>query len=180
MTLQQHKAKISDLALQHGRLVFHCAYRLLSDTHLAEDVTQDVFIKLFKKSLKSMNEVKNWPAYLKSMAVTTAIDYLRRNKRLAEDDMESVPENESDTSRHPLNQVLRDRDLILFKQALLQLTEQDAHIYCLRHVEGYSYQEIAELMHVSSNSVGVSLHRSQLKLSSIVGKSEYLGARHEH
>jgi RNA polymerase sigma-70 factor (ECF subfamily) len=178
--LLQHKAKIADLAQQHGKLVFHCAYRLLSDTHLAEDVTQDVFIKLFKKSLESMNEVKNWPAYLKSMAVTTAIDYLRRNKRLAEDTLESVPENESNTSRHPFNQVLQDRDLMLFKQALLQLTEQDANIYCLRQVEGYSYQEIAELTHVSSNSVGVSLHRSQLKLANIVGKSQYLGASYEH
>ena len=177
--MQQHKAKISDLAQQHGKRVFHCAYRLLGDTHLAEDVTQDVFIKLFKKPLSTLSEVKNWPAYLKTIAVLTAIDYLRRNKRLAEDDLDTSPEKESDSSSHPFSQVLKERDLMLFKQALLQLTEQDAQIYCLRHIEGYSYQEISELMHVSSNSVGVSLHRSQQKLSSIVGQSQYLGASHD-
>ncbi|WP_100656125.1 RNA polymerase sigma factor [Alteromonas flava] len=177
--MQQHKAKISDLAQQHGKLVFHCAYRLLADTHLAEDVTQDVFIKLFKKPLVNLNDVKNWPAYLKTLAVSTAIDYLRKNKQRAEDTFTVVPEKVGESAAQPLNQVLQDRDLTLFTHALLQLTEQDAQIYCLRHVEGYSYQEISELMHVSSNLVGVSLHRSQIKLSTIVGQSQFLGASHE-
>lgn len=178
--MQQHKTKISELAQKYGKQVFHSAFRLLSDTHLAEDVVQDVFIKLFNKPMSALNAVKNWPAYLKSMAVSTAIDYLRRNTRLAEDALDSTHEKVSDSSTQPLDQVLQERDLTLFKSALLQLTEQDAHMYCLRHVEGYSYQEIASLVNVSSNLVGVSLHRSQLKLSNIVGKSQYLGAHHEH
>lgn len=178
--MQQHKAKISDLAQQHGKLVFHCAFRILSDTHLAQDVAQDVFIKLFKKPLSSLNDVKNWPAYLKSMAVSTAIDYLRRNTRLAEDALDTSPLRAIETNSQPLNQVLQDRDLQVFKAALLQLSEQDAHMYCLRHVEGYSYQEIAEITDVSSNLVGVSLHRSHLKLSTIIGKSQFLGASNEH
>lgn len=178
--MQSHKTKISELAQQYGKLVFHCAFRLLSDIHLAEDVTQDVFIKLFKKPIGSLDAIKNWPAYLKSMAVSTAIDYLRRNTRLAEDALESTLENESDMSAQPFSQVLQDRDLKVFKSAILQLNEQDAHIYCLRHVEGYSYQEIAEIINISTNLVGVSLHRSQLKMSTILGKSQFLGANNEH
>jgi len=52
---------------------------------------------------------------------------------------------------------------------------QDAEIFCLRHIEGYSYQEIGALLEMSSNAVGVCLHRTQQKLSSQLPQSQYLG-----
>ena len=176
--MEQHKAIISELAAQYGKRVFHSAFRLLGDSHLAEDVTQDVFIKLFSKPLSALKAVKNWPAYLKTMAVSTAIDYLRRTTRLAEDGLDETLDKTEGSNVQPLQQVLQERDFVRFKSALVQLTEQDAHIYCLRNIEGYSYQEISQALDMSSNAVGVSLHRSQLKLTSTLGQSQFLGESH--
>jgi RNA polymerase sigma-70 factor (ECF subfamily) len=174
----QIKVKIADLAAQYGRQVFHSAYRLLSDIHMAEDVTQEVFLKLFNKPSEAFDKITHWPGYLKSMAISAAIDQLRRNKRLAEDPLEGSSISTLPTNDHPLQKLLCERDLFAFKVALLRLTTQDAQIFCLRHIEGYAYQEIAELLGITSNLVGVALHRAQLKLSSYLGESQLLGERH--
>lgn len=58
------------LAQQYGPLVFKAAYRVLGDASLAEDVQQDVFLKLIESDPV---EVGSWPAYLSASAVRTAI-----------------------------------------------------------------------------------------------------------
>ncbi|WP_395339682.1 RNA polymerase sigma factor [Ningiella sp. W23] len=175
---QRHKANIANLAKNHGRQVFHSAFRLLRDAHLAEDVTQEVFLKLFKKSPSSFNTITHWPAYLKSMAISTAIDHLRRHTRLAESPMEAVPEPQTIHAEQPLQLILQDRDLQCLLKALLRLDAKDARIFCMRHIEGYSYQEIADIEGISSSLVGVTLHRTQIKVSSHLGESQFLGEQH--
>ena len=169
------KVNIANLAKQYGRKVFQSAFRILNDKHLAEDVTQEVFLKLFKKSTESFDQISNWQGYLKSMAISTAIDQLRRHKRLAEEPIEHESQQGTSNVTPPLQQVLIQRDLAQFKLALVNMHPQDAEIFCLRHIEGYSYQEIGALLEMTSNAVGVCLHRTQQKLSSQLPQSQYLG-----
>lgn len=180
-SLNHHtKVNIADLATKYGRQVFHSAFRLLSDTHLAEDVTQEVFLKLFKKPTDAFDKITHWPGYLKSMAISTALDQLRRQKRLGEEPLTTVPKKQASIASEPFAQILAQRDLSKFKTALLQLTTQDAQVFCLRHIEGYSYQEIADLLAISNSLVGVTLHRTQQKLSVQLGESQFLGESHEN
>jgi RNA polymerase sigma-70 factor (ECF subfamily) len=176
---RQQKVNIAELAEKYGRQVFHSAYRVLSDTYLAEDVTQEVFLKLFKKSAESFDHVKHWPGYLKNMAISAAIDQLRRNKRLAEDSIERMSEQADNRINQPLQNVLTQRDLYRFRAALANLATQDAQVFCLRHVEGYSYLEIADLVGISTSLVGVTIHRAQRKLLSQLGESQLLGENNE-
>ncbi|GAC28115.1 RNA polymerase sigma factor [Brumicola pallidula] len=169
------KVNIAKLAQQYGRKVFQSAFRILNDTHLAEDVVQEVFLKLFKKSTESFDKISNWQGYLKSMAISTAIDQLRRHKRLAEEPIEDESPRNIDGAKQPLQQVLLQRDLAQFKIALVNMHPQDAEIFCLRHIEGYTYQEIGGLLDMTSNAVGVCLHRTQQKLSSQLPESQFFG-----
>ncbi len=175
----QQKVNIAELAQKYGRQIFHSAYRVLSDTYLAEDVTQEVFLKLFKKPNESLCHIKHWPGYLKSMAISGAIDQLRRNTRLVEEPLEHMPEQSRSQINQPLQNLLTHRDLFRFRAALLNLTTQDAQVFCLRHIEGYSYQEIAELVGITTNLVGVTIHRAQRKLLSQLGESQLLGENNE-
>lgn len=113
------------------------------------------------------------------MAISGAIDQLRRNKRLAEESIEHMPEQASGQIGQPLQTVLTQRDLFRFRAALLNLTTQDAQVFCLRNIEGYSYQEIADLVGISANLVGVTIHRAQRKLISQLGESQLLGEQNE-
>ncbi|OKY27573.1 RNA polymerase subunit sigma [Thalassotalea sp. PP2-459] len=182
---KNQNAAIAKLADEHGRLVFHTAYRLLGNSHSAEDVTQEVFIKLFKKPTNAFDSIKNWPAYLRTMASSAAIDQLRRRQRLAEESMDYSTNDEVpllDKTQHnadPYREIALSRDIEHFSSALAELTAQDAHVFCLRHIEEFSYQEIAEQLGISNSLVGVTLHRAQQKLSQLVGESQFLGAGYE-
>ncbi len=171
----QHKAKMAELASQYGRQVFHCANRLLSDTHLAEDVTQEVFLKLFNKAPAAFESISHWPAYLKSMAISISLDQLRRRKRLAEERYTQIPVEAEELTNGPYTQIATQRDLIAFKAALVQLSAKDAQVFCLRHIEGHSYQEIADLLEISNSLVGVTLHRAQQKLAQFLGETRSSG-----
>lgn len=184
MKKNKRKAKIAELASSQGRQVFLTAYRLLGDSHLAEDVTQEVFIKLFKKSPEAFDAISNWPGYLKSMATSAAIDQIRRRQRQAEepyDTVQSVYEQQNSKPQlEPYHQLARDRDLDNFRHQLTALSDQEAQVFCLRHINELSYQEIAGLMNISNSLVGVTLNRAQQKLSQLLGESQFLGANYAH
>lgn len=174
-----NKVQIAELANQYGRQVFHSAFRVLSDTQLAEDVTQDVFLKLFKRSAKQFEQIAHWPAYLKSMAVSTAIDQLRHSKRLAEESLDELPNDRRETSPGPYSKLLTQQDLDKFRAALLRLNAKESEVFCLRHIEGYAYKEIAESLDLSKSLVGVTLHRAQQKLMSYLGVAQISGEINE-
>ncbi|MFT6086720.1 MAG: RNA polymerase sigma-70 factor (ECF subfamily) [Glaciecola sp.] len=169
------KQRIAELANQHGRQVFQSAFRLLSDVHQAEDITQEVFLKLFNKSEDGLAQVDNWGAYLRSMSISTAIDLLRKQKRQGEDALETNSELISPSAAQPSQQLMTSRDMAAFADALKYVKAQDAEIFCMRFVEGYSYQEIAKVFDISQSLVGVRLHRCQQELLSRVGHSQSLG-----
>ncbi len=62
----------------HGRAVYLAAYRVLGDAGQAEDVQQDMFLRLIEKP---PTDVASWPAYLATMATRQAIDRLRSRQR---------------------------------------------------------------------------------------------------
>lgn len=169
---------IANLADSYGRQVFQTAFRLLGDSHLAEDVTQEVFLKLFKKTPAAFDKIHNWPAYLCTMATSTAIDQLRRIRRRSEQPIEQIPA-EKDSASGPCSLLAQQQDLERFRRALAQLSPRDAEIFCLRHIEGLSYQEITLCVDISTSLVGVTLHRAQQKLSQWLGQSLLSGAENE-
>ena len=83
-----------------------------------------------------------------------------------------------DAEQQPWQKLLTQLDMSNFLSALLHLKPLDANAFCLRFVEGYSYQEIGELLDISANSVGVKIHRSQQQILTQLGQSQSLGDGH--
>ena len=148
----------------HHDRVFQVAYRVTGNSSDAEDVLQNIFIRLMKRpTLPSRSEELG--SYLHRAAVNASIDLLRSRKpsrriplediavRLAEDD-ESSPETEQ--RRKELADWLRS--------AVSRLSPQTAEIFSLRHLEGYKNLEIAEIVQTSPGVVAVVLHRARQRL----------------
>ena len=148
----------------HHDRVFQVAYRVTGNSSDAEDVLQNIFIRLMKRpTLPSRSEELG--SYLHRAAVNASFDLLRSRKpsrriplediavRLAEDD-ESSPETEQ--RRKELADWLRS--------AVSRLSPQTAEIFSLRHLEGYKNLEIAEIVQTSPGVVAVVLHRARQRL----------------
>ena len=153
------------LAHDYGRLVFNAAYRVLGDTAMAEDVQQDVFLKLVEAR---GGKVDSWPAYLVASAVRGAIDQLRHQKRWgrlmrfwAGQQIDSAASAEQAGIASERGQRLR--------AALANLPRREAQCFSLRYLEHLDIAEIALALDLSENNINVTLHRARCRLEAQLG-----------
>ena len=148
---------------KHGPTVWQIAYRLLGNHEDAADCFQETFVSALKFSKRQ--NVRNFPALLARLACARAIDQLRRRfsqsrYRTATADWDSVPCANSDPVQHAQQQELTTQ----LRKAISQLPPQEAQIFSLRYLNDMSYREIAKIIGIKTNAVGVLLHRTKAKL----------------
>jgi RNA polymerase sigma-70 factor (ECF subfamily) len=148
-----------DLYDRYSRDVYLAALRVTGNPADAEDVLQTVFLRVFDGKLR-LDAAWAPGAYLRRAAVNASIDLLRKKK--------SRPETEIDERRHHtddtgLRLARSEEGALLLKErlraALTRLSPERAEMFVLCYVEGYSYDELADLLQVERGTVGSRLHR---------------------
>jgi RNA polymerase sigma-70 factor, ECF subfamily len=162
---------LPELMKEYGRLVFTTAYRITGCAEDAEDVLQEVFLKIADASDNSAtrsNSIREWGAYLRTMAARKAIDCLRQRRKNRREmtafaeTLQPFPATDSD------REASRHQQASLLRRALERLDPRDATVFSLRYLEDLNYQEIAAQMNVSVSQVGVILHRARNRLREFV------------
>jgi len=182
---KKQKQLIAELANQYGRQVFSTAYRIVGDSHHAEDITQDIYMKLFKKTPKAFDKVNNWAAYLTTMATSASLDLLRKKHRLSEQSLADDGSCDNVSLIHckpeptPEKQFSLTQDIQQLRHALTKVTEQEAKVFVLRFVEELSYDDIAQHLALTSGNVGIILNRTRQKLARLLSHSQNTGEKHE-
>lgn len=177
---QKQMQHIAELANQYGRQVYSTAYRIVGDSHHAEDIVQDIYMKLFKKTPKAFDRVNNWAAYLTMMATSTSLDLLRKKHRLSEHSItEELQSISKDSEPTPEKQLGLTQDIEQLRLTLTKVTEQEAEVFVLRFIEEMSYQDIAQHLNLTSGNVGIILNRTRQKLVRLLSHSQNTGEKHE-
>ncbi len=147
---------VASLARSYGRSVFHAAYRVLGDANLAEDVQQEVFLRLLEKPV---DDISSWPAYLVTLATRMAIDRLRRHQRWRRllPRWRATEPAAFDSAEHEAIQAQRAR---LLRKALCTLKPREAECFTLRYLHGMEISAIAKASEMTINHVSVCLHRA--------------------
>lgn len=146
------------LVREHGPLVFKTAWRILGHTADAEDVVQDVFLQMHQ--WEQTRPVRSMPGLLRRMATCRALDRLRQRKATVP--LTDLPiENVSNAPESAvLEQELQER----LRQAIAELPQREAEVFCLRYFDDLSYQEIAAELGIRSGAVAAALHKARAKL----------------
>lgn len=159
---------VASLARGYGRSVFRAAYRVLGEAGQAEDVQQEVFLRLLEKPV---GDIASWPAYLTTLATRMAIDRLRRHqrwRRLLPIWRASEPVA-FDSTEHDAIRADQARRLRL---ALCRLKPKQAECFTLRHLHGMEIATIAQATGMTVNHVSVCLHRAACTLEAQLGTTE--------
>lgn len=161
--------RLAELAERHGRMVFATAYRILGCPEDAEDVLQEVFLKLLARNghLQS-GTVLDWGAYLRVMASRCAVDVLRRRPKWQADDNDVLEDIPAPADQNPRRSAIQHQKAHLLREALAMLPERDARIFALRYFEELSYEDIARQTGEDASAVGVILHRARKRLQAIL------------
>jgi RNA polymerase sigma-70 factor (ECF subfamily) len=153
-----------------GPVVWRIVYRILNNRADADECFQETFLAALEVSRRE--EVGNWCALLQRLAAARAVDRLRERcrRRCREEtaDWNAITGNEPQPSQGALEAELAQR----LRDALAQIPAQQAEVFCLYSLEGWSYQEIAEGLSISINSVGVLLHRARKRLRELLASDK--------
>ena len=159
----------------HFRRVYSLCLRMLGNPTDAEDVTQDVFIQLYRKigSFQGDSALSTW---LYRMTVNTVLMYLRHKQRkhkeqaVEDESLQSLAE--VDQFKHRDEVSLTDR--IALERAIAQLPAGYRSVLVLHDIEGYEHEEIGQMLGISVGTSKSQLHKARLKLRKLI-----LGKRRE-
>lgn len=140
----------SELIRIHTKGVQGVVYRMCGDRQLAEDAAQETFIQAWLRlsSYRPKSSLRNW---LYRIAVNTAIDMLRKEKRIlpgAVDDM-----NLADAAPEPEARFVKAERSALVRTAVVGLPDASRAVLVLREYEGLSYKEIADTLDIPVGTV---------------------------
>jgi RNA polymerase sigma-70 factor, ECF subfamily len=158
----------NQLVIDHQNLAYSVAYRLLDDTDAAGDAVQDSFIKAFR-ALDTFRggSFKSW---LMRIVTNTCYDVLRARKRHKTDSLEAFPVEDEyipaliDKSESPQQHMERQELAGIIAQAIQHLPEDQQVSIILCDIEGYTYEEIAEISGVAIGTVKSRISRARGKV----------------
>lgn len=160
--------------------LFRLALRIVLDRPEAEDIVQDVLVKIWEmRATPAFLEIKNIETYALTMVRNLALD--RQNQRqgrhitlenaglVADQDGEKMPERQiADSNERPDQMMERNERLQWLRDMLNLLPEKQRTVLQLRDIEEHSYQEIGEIMDIGESDVKVTLHRARQALKKII------------
>lgn len=155
MTPTTAPAAFAELYHRHYEAVFRAALRVTGNPADAEDVLQTVFLRVLTRGAHA--DAASAPtAYFRRAAVNAAVDLLRRRAVHAESGYDDHAPHAAVQPPSLLKEQLR--------RAIATLDADDASLFLLRHVEGFSNDELAGIFQIEKNTVAVRLHRIRHRL----------------
>lgn len=134
--------------------VYRFIVKNIRHTEDAQDIIQSAFEKLWVNRAQVLLEKAK--SYLFTVAYHQMIDHIRKSNKMPLAEETSIP-------HQPINQAQAELKQVLMR-AVNQLNPTQKSLVLLKDYEGYSYQEIAEIMNLSDSQVKVYLHRARLIL----------------
>jgi RNA polymerase sigma-70 factor (ECF subfamily) len=168
------EAAYRELVRRYQRPVFSLVYRMVRDREMAEDLTQETFIKVLNAIDRYKPEYK-FSSWIFKIANNAAIDQLRR-KELDTLSLEGRPDATTrerieattlqvgDSSESPLEEVQARELGAAIERAIAQLRPEYRACIILRHVEGRPYDEIATILDLPLGTVKTYIHRARAEL----------------
>jgi RNA polymerase sigma-70 factor (ECF subfamily) len=179
-----NQAAFTQLVRTHDESVLRLAFRITGSQSDAQDIYQEVFLKVYKKLDRFRFEC-SFSTWISRIVTNTCLDHLRKSRNRRENDTIKVGIEGAEYDR--LNQVMDDRPAHNPEKELLRgelgasilcalrrLTPHERMVFNLRHFQGMTLRAVSEILNTSEGSVKTSLVRATRKLRLHLAKYETL------
>lgn len=174
--LKGNKEALNILIKRYLTPIFNYALSFVKDTAAAEDLTQEVFVKVWRKIKKFDNKYKfkNW---LYAIAKNTCLDYFKKNKTINFSELDLTDDNLlfedliKENSASPQAELESAQTADLINSAVDKLPEKYKETVKLHHLSGFKFREIAEILGESIETIKSRNRRALIYLKKmLVGK----------
>jgi RNA polymerase sigma-70 factor (ECF subfamily) len=154
------RVALGELFVAFGDLVYQTALRLTGSRADADDVTQELFLRLAGAVRGFTGGASSFPGWIRRVAVRQTLMQMRSGRRRREVDVDDVASLVA-----PVDDTL---DRLTLEAALARLSAEHRLVFLLKEVEGLSHAEIAELAGISVANSEVRLHRARRELRDLL------------
>jgi RNA polymerase sigma-70 factor (ECF subfamily) len=172
------QAAWDQIVQQHWRKVFNVAYRFVGRHDEAEDLTQDIFLKIFR-ALGTFDRRANFQTWLISISRNLCIDHyrsVRKERETMARDVDPAGLSPASTARGPYGQLELSDVRNRIRTALQALPPTLREAVVLRDLQEFSYQEIADRLQLPEGTVKSRINRGRLELAKQLTRLEASGA----
>jgi len=156
--LEGNASRFRTLIERYKDDVFRLSFYILGNFHDAEDISQEVFLTVFRKldSFDGRFAFKNW---LLKIAHNKCINFINAKKMTSVTLDEGLKEKLA--ARRRMSPIAHDRVMQLVREAVAKLDPQSRSVFTLFHFDGLSYKALAELTQKSTGNLKVIVHRAR-------------------
>ncbi|MCF7972756.1 MAG: sigma-70 family RNA polymerase sigma factor [Phycisphaerae bacterium] len=164
--MQNSVEKLLALLEKQGPGLHALLTRLTLREDVAEDLMQELFIKL--AGSKRLNQVDNLGAYVRTTAINLAFDWRRRESRLStcsDEYVDAVSEEKA-----ALTRLIDNEQLQIVLEAAEQLNDLQRQVFVMRHIEQYSFEQVAQSLGKTPHHVRALASRALSRVRDICSK----------
>ena len=173
-TLEGDQRAFTALVNKYQKQIHTLVWRKIGDFHIAEEITQDIFLKVYKK-LSTLKPPDRFPGWLYVIATRLCITWLRK-KRVSTTSLDAMPTTELEELCYARYEAAHNEEASvehqrgIVKRLLQKLPESERTVVTLFYLAEMSCENISEFLGVSPNTIKSRLHRARKRLE----KQEHL------
>lgn len=171
-----------ELMSAYGAAAHRYAYRVFRDRQISEDVSQELFLKLYRNASR-YEPAGKFTTYFYKVLNNLCLDTLRRMNRKSLPDFQSFENPVLDGMPEPADRgepegaARSHEERQLVRDAIRKLPPMQRQVIVLRELEELKYREIADVLDLSLNEVKVLIHRGRKALLKILQRSPLFEGR---
>jgi len=159
-------SRFGDLVREHAHSVLGLALPLVGDTSAAHDVSQEVFLAVWRVFGRKGQDM-NWSAYLYRATIRESLRFARRGRQSSDDGLDSVADARFSAPDEEASLKEMQQDL---RKCLSRLPEKQASAFVLAKIQGMSYRKCGAALGCSEQSARVHAHRAMKRLAGMLGE----------
>ncbi len=164
----------SRLIDNYKNMVYNLAYRMSSNSHEAEDISQEAFLRAYQ-SLARFNPSYKFSTWLYQITLNIIRDRFKKKElnyvsldTPTETDDSEFYHQPADLTNNPEQIMAKKEDFQVIQQAILSLPLKYREVLVLRHLQDLSYIEIANILKLPQGTVKIRLYRAREQLKKIL------------
>jgi len=168
------KAAFEILVKRYSKYVYTTAFFMIRDSHEAEDISQEVFVKVYL-SIGGFRGLSSFKTWLRKLTVNTCIDKIRLKAKTSDKkvSLDSMIEDGKEILLYEFNQnvekFFQDKETLKdVLKIIVNLDESYRIPLILRDLQDYSYIEIAEILKKPVGTIKTNIHRARKIIKDIL------------
>ncbi|HXZ79330.1 MAG TPA: sigma-70 family RNA polymerase sigma factor [Terriglobales bacterium] len=172
----------NEIVSQYHRRIFNICYRFTGSAHDAEDLTQEVFIKVYRTLDTYEVERGSFMTWATTITRNLLVDHFRRSKQdRVTDSIDSVPaeaedaptlgDRLADPGLSPDQRLQRRETQEMVQRAIQKLSPELREAVILRDLQDMDYKEIAQALHIPEGTVKSRINRGRMELARLLSRT---------